>query len=218
VTDEREVEFEGPGGKKLPALVVRPTDACLIYVMAHGAGAGMRHAFLAAMAQALAARRIATFRYPFLYMHLGGKRPDPPKLLEATVRAAIAAAAAENLPMIAGGKSMGGRMTSQLCAREPQPVRGLAFLGFPLHPPKQPGETRAVHLADVTLPMLFLQGTRDTLADLELMRGVASRLGPRATMHVVEGADHGFHVLKRSGRTDEQVLDELADTIAAWAA
>ena len=216
MADEREREFEGPGGKKLPALLLRPDDARLLYVLAHGAGAGMRHEFMGKIAQALAARKIATFRYQFPYMADGGRRPDPPRVAEAAVRAAIAAAAREELPMIAGGKSFGGRMTSQLCAREPQPLRGLVFLGFPLHPAKQPAETRAAHLPDVTLPMLFLQGTRDALADLDLMRGVTNRLGARATLHVVDGADHGFHVLKSSGRTDAQVLDELADTIVAW--
>src|SRR5262249_23939793 len=202
----------------LPALLERPPDARLLYVLAHGAGAGMRHSFLSAIAAALAARRIATFRYAFPYTAAGARRPDPPRVLEATVRAAIAAAAKQDLPMIAGGKSMGGRMTSQLCAREPcLALQGIAFLGFPLHAPKQPGDARAAHLADVSLPMLFLQGTRDALADVELMRGVAARLGTRATLHVVDGADHGFHVLKSSGRTDAQALDELADTIAAWA-
>jgi predicted alpha/beta-hydrolase family hydrolase len=216
VAEAQEREFEGPDGKLLPALLLRPDDARLLYVLAHGAGAGMRHEFMGKIAQALAARKIATFRYQFPYMAVGGKRPDPPRVAEAAVRAAIAGAARENLPMVAGGKSFGGRMTSQLCARESQPLRGLVFIGFPLHPAKQPAETRAVHLADVSLPMLFLQGTRDTLADLELMRGVTGRLGARATLHIVEDADHGFHVLKSSGRTDAQVLDELADTIAAW--
>ncbi|MGN6392487.1 MAG: alpha/beta hydrolase family protein [Gemmatimonadales bacterium] len=204
---------------RVSGLLLRPSDATLLYVLAHGAGAGMRHRFMEAVAEALAARRIATLRYQFPYTEAGGRRPDPPAVLEATVRAAVATAAqcAHGLPLIAGGKSMGGRMTSGAQARDPLPgVLGLAFLGFPLHPPKRPAVTRAEHLDAVTLPMLFLQGTRDDLADLGLITGVCERLGPRATLHVVDAADHSFAVLKRSGRSADEVLAELADTVVAW--
>jgi uncharacterized protein len=201
------------------ALLVRPDDAWAAYVLAHGAGAGMRHSFMERIAQALAARGVATLRYQFPYFEQGGRRPDPPGVLEATVRAAAAKARElmPGLPLVAGGKSMGGRMTSGAMARRPlEEVRGIAFLGFPLHPAKQPGNTRAEHLERVQAPMLFLQGTRDPLADLDLITRVCLGLGSRATLHVVDGADHSFSVLKRSGRTDDQVLDELADTITDW--
>jgi predicted alpha/beta-hydrolase family hydrolase len=204
---------------RVSGLLTRPDDARVLYVLAHGAGAGMRHRFMEAIAAALAERGIASLRYQFPYTEAGARRPDPPAVLEATVRAAVAAAGeiAPGLPLIAGGKSMGGRMTSGAAARGPLPgVAGLVFLGFPLHRPKQPSEDRAAHLSQVTLPMLFLQGTRDELADLGLITGVCARLGPLATLHVVEGADHGFDVLKRSGRTGEEVLEELADTVVAW--
>lgn len=204
---------------RVSGLFLRPPEAFALYVLAHGAGAGMRHRFMEAVAGVLAARRIATLRYQFPYTEAGARRPDPPAVLEATVRAAVAVAAecAPDLPLIAGGKSMGGRMTSGAQARAPLPgVRGLAFLGFPLHPPKQPAIARAEHLDAVTLPMLFLQGTRDDLADLGLITGVCERLGPRATLRVIDGADHSFAVLKRSGRSDAQVLDELADTVVEW--
>lgn len=204
----------------MPDLLVRPSDAWLLYVLAHGAGAGMRHRFLEAVAAALAVRGLATYRYQFPYMDAGGGRPDPPSVLEATVRAAVqrAAAAAPDLPLVAGGKSLGGRMTSAAAAGSPLPgVRGLAFLGFPLHPPGQPGDRRAEHLERVDLPMLFLQGTRDAFARLDLLTGVCGRLGSRATLHLVEGGDHSFGVLKRSGRTPDEVMDELADTMAGWA-
>lgn len=200
-------------------ILLRPEKAWAMYVLAHGAGAGMRHRFMEQIAQALAARGIATLRYQFPYVEAGGRRPDPPDVLEATVRAAVARARelAPGLPLVAGGKSMGGRMTSNACARRPlEGVGALVFLGFPLHPPKQPGTARAEHLAQVQVPMLFLQGTRDTLADLTLITRVCDGLGERAALHVVEGADHGFSVLKRSGRTDAEVMDELADTTADW--
>lgn len=200
-------------------ILQRPPDAWAIYVLAHGAGAGMRHGFMEAVAGALAERRIATLRYQFPYSEAGARRPDPPGVAEATVRAAVASAheLAPDLPLLAGGKSFGGRMTSNAMAnRQLEHVRGLVFLGFPLHPAKQPGVTRAEHLDRVESPMLFLQGTRDNLADLALMTSVCARLGPRATLHVVEGADHSFSVLKRSGSSNTGVLRELALTIEEW--
>lgn len=204
---------------RVSGILTRPVDARVLYVLAHGAGAGMRHRFMEAIAGVLAARGVATLRFQFPYTEAGGRRPDPPAVLEATVRAAVATAVevAPDLPLIAGGKSMGGRMTSGAQARGPLPrVAGLVFLGFPLHPPKQPGVGRAEHLALVELPMLFLQGTRDDLATLDLITGVCEQLGPRATLHVVEGGNHSFEVLKRSGRSNAEVLDELADGIVQW--
>jgi predicted alpha/beta-hydrolase family hydrolase len=200
-------------------LLVRPPDAWALYAMAHGAGAGMRHRFMEEVATALAGQGIATLRYQFPYTEAGGRRPDPPAVLEATVRAAVSTAreAAPGLRLIAGGKSMGGRMTSSAMAKAPlEGVSGLVFLGFPLHPAKQPAVTRAEHLDAVASPMLFLQGTRDDLADLALMTSVCGRLGPRATLHVVEGADHSFAVLKRSGRNGREVMEELVTAIADW--
>jgi len=200
-------------------LLLLPPNAWSLYVLAHGAWAGMRHRFMERIAMALEGQGIATLRYQFPYVEAGGGRPDPQPVLEATVRAAVARGAevAPGLPIVAGGKSMGGRMSSNAMARAPLGgVRGLVFLGFPLHPPKQPGIARAEHLDRVECPMLFLQGTRDTLADLELITSVSGRLGDRATLQVIEGADHGFAVLKRSGRTDAQVLDELALATAIW--
>ena len=198
---------------------MRPPRARLLYVLAHGAGAGMRHPFLEAVARALSERDVATFRYQFPYMEAGSRRPDPPAVAVATVRAAVAAAAVAvpGVPLLAGGKSFGGRMTSTAQATGPLPgIVGLVFLGFPLHPPKQPSDTRAAHLRDVQIPMLFLQGTRDDLADLTLMRPLCGKLGKRATLHIVEGGDHSFRVLKRSGRTDVEVLAELAERISDW--
>jgi predicted alpha/beta-hydrolase family hydrolase len=200
-------------------VLVAPPDSRGLLVLAHGAGAGMRHPFLEKMAQALGERGIATFRYEFLYMEKGQGRPDPPAVAEARVRAAVveAARAAPGVSLFAGGKSFGGRMTSQAQAREPLPgVRGLVFLGFPLHPPGRPGTSRADHLDDVQIPMLFLQGTRDEFAGLDLLRPVVKRLHARATLHLVEGGDHSFKVLKRTGRTENDVFGELADTIASW--
>jgi uncharacterized protein len=200
-------------------LLVRPVDAWALYVLAHGAGAGMGHRFMESIAAALADRGIATLRYQFPYFEAGNRRPDPPGVLEATVRAAVSAAreCAPELPVVAGGKSLGGRMTSNAMARRPlEGVRGLVFLGFPLHPARQPAVTRAEHLGRVEAPMLFLQGTRDDLADLGLITSVCAGLGPRATLHVVEGGDHSFGVLKRSGRTDAEVMDELARTTTEW--
>jgi predicted alpha/beta-hydrolase family hydrolase len=201
-------------------LLIHPKGAHLMYVFAHGAGAGMRHPFMTDIAQRLASRGVETLRYEFPYMRSGGRRPDPPGVLEATVREAIERAAelAPNLPIIAGGKSMGGRMTSQLLAKDHTlPVRGIAFLGFPLHQPGKPGRERAKHLFDVVQPMLFVQGTRDTLADLSLMREVTNELGPRVTLHIVEGGDHSFAVLKRDGRSHDEVMDEIADAVVSFA-
>jgi predicted alpha/beta-hydrolase family hydrolase len=204
---------------EVSGILLRPADSWAGVVLAHGAGAGMRHPFMERIALALAERGLATFRYQFPYMEAGGGRPDPPGVLEATVRAAVDAARemAPGLPLVAGGKSLGGRMTSNAQARRPLAgVSGLVFFGFPLHPPKQPGESRAEHLRAVELPMLFLQGTRDTLADLDLITSVCQRLGPKATLHVVDGADHSFAVLKRSGRSDAAVLKEMVGTVVGW--
>ena len=177
----------------------------------------MRHPSREAMSERLAERGVATFRYQFPYMERGGGGPNPPAVLKATVRSAVvaAAAAAPGLPLLAGGKSMGGRMTSQAASDAPLPgVAGLVFFGFPLHPAGKPGTERGDHLKGVDLPMLFLQGTRDRLADLELLRPICERIG--STLHVVDGGDHSFHVLKRSGRTDEDVLDELVRVAGEW--
>jgi predicted alpha/beta-hydrolase family hydrolase len=179
----------------------------------------MRHAFLEATAHGLAARDIGTLRYQLPYMEAGRSRPDPPAVAVAAVRGAVDAAGrgAPGLPLIAGGKSFGGRMTSTAQADAALPgVRGLVFFGFPLHPPGRPGTSRADHLARVTVPSLFLQGTRDEFADLELLRGVCEGLGPRATLLLVEDADHSFHVRKRSGRTDAAVFADLLDAMTAW--
>jgi uncharacterized protein len=210
-----------PGAGDVSTLFLRPPDARRLFVLAHGAGAGMAHPFLAVLSTELATLGVATFRYQFPYMEQRARRPDPPAVLTATVAAAVraAATAAPDLLLTAGGKSMGGRMTSQAAAAGLLPdVRALAFVGFPLHPPKRPGTTRADHLARVPVPMLFLQGTRDEFAELDLLRPIIDGLGPRATLHLIDGADHSFHVLKRSGRTDADVLQELARTIAAFEA
>jgi len=208
------------------ALLLRPDDANWLLVFAHGAGAGMHHPLMERLAGQLAGCGVATLRYHFPYMQHRRKRPDPPAVLTATVRAAVAAASetAPGLPLLAGGKSLGGRMTSLAVADErsaPSPgiasVRGLVFFGFPLHPAARPSTQRAEHLARVRIPMLFLQGTRDTLADLALLRPLCDTLMPLSALHVVNGGDHSFHVLKRFGRTDADVLAELARTVAAWA-
>ena len=200
-------------------LLLAPPQARACYIFAHGAGAGMFHPFMEAVAKELAERGIATLRYQFPYMEQGGRRPDPPKLAQATVRAAAAEAArlAPALPLIAGGKSFGGRMTSQAQAASPLPgVRGLVFLGFPLHPAGRPSDERAKHLFDVHVPMLFLQGTRDALADVTLLVPLTERLGERASLQLFQDADHSFHVPARSGRKDADVRREMLDALADW--
>ena len=200
-------------------LLLAPPSARACYVLAHGAGAGMFHPFMDGAARGLAERGIATLRYQFPYMERGAKRPDPPTLAHATVRAAVAEAGrlAPALPLLAGGKSFGGRMTSQAQAASPLPgVRGLAFLGFPLHPAGRPSAARAEHLFEVEVPMLFLQGSRDKLADLELLQRLIARLGERASLRLMQDADHSFHVPARAGRRDANVQREMLDTLAAW--
>jgi hypothetical protein len=200
-------------------LLLVPDGAKACFVLAHGAGAGMTHPFMAAVATGLYERGIATLRYQFPYMDRRSRRPDPPALAHATVRAAVSQANGRlpGLVLVAGGKSFGGRMTSQAQAEAPLAgVRGIAFLGFPLHPAGKPSVTRARHLADVGVPMLFLQGTRDTLAEVALIEPVVQRLGSRATLHLVGGADHSFHVLARSGRNDREVMNEILDAFARW--
>jgi hypothetical protein len=201
------------------ALLVRPPQARACYVFAHGAGAGMTHASMEAIASGLGERGIATLRYQFPYMEKSSKRPDPPAVAHAAVRAAVTEAArgCAGLPLVAGGKSFGGRMTSQAQALAPLAgVRGLAFLAFPLHPAGKPSSDRAAHLSDVKIPMLFLQGTRDALAEMNLLEPVVKGLGSLATLHLVKEADHSFHVLARSGRNDREVMGEVLDAFAAW--
>jgi len=201
------------------ALLMRPREARACFVFAHGAGAGITHPAIETMATGLAERGVATLRYQFPYMERGSKRPDPPGVAHAAVRAAVAEAARRcaGLALIAGGKSFGGRMTSQAQAKAPlDGVEGLAFLGFPLHPAGQPSTDRAAHLADIHIPMLFLRGANDQLAKVDLLKPVVAGLGRRATLHLVEGADHSFHVPKRSGRDDKEVMAEVLDAFAAW--
>src|SRR5664279_4555932 len=217
----QQLEFAIPNAGSVSALLDVPQLARACYVFAHGAGAGMTHSFMAAVAQGLAERGIATLRYQFPYMEKGTKRPDPPQVAHAAVRAAVAEAAQRcpGLPLIAGGKSFGGRMTSQAQASSPLAgVDGLAFLGFPLHPAGKPSDTRAKHFSEIKIPMLFLQGTRDSLAELKLLEPVIRRLGRSATLHRVEGADHSFHVPARSGRNDAEVMREILDAFADWIA
>jgi uncharacterized protein len=209
-----------PAKEQVSAVLIRPDDASWLMVLGHGAGAGMRHRGMEATAQALADAGIATFRYQFPYMEAGGGGPDPRPVLLATVRSAVEAAsrAAPDLPLLAGGRSMGGRMTSLAASEEALPgVRGIVFFAFPLHPAGKPGTDRAEHLSKVRLPMLFLQGTRDTLADLGLLRPVVAKLGAAGTLHVAETADHSFHVLKSSGTTDQRLMRDLAERVAGWA-
>jgi predicted alpha/beta-hydrolase family hydrolase len=210
-----EVDHHG----SVSALLTLPSKADACFVFAHGAGAGMTHSFMAEVASGLAGRGVATLRYQFPYMEKGSKRPDAPAIAHATVRAVVAAAAqaCPGLPLVAGGKSFGARMTSQAQAKAPLPgVVGLAFFGFPLHPAGAPASDRAAHLADVRIPMLFLQGTNDKLAELDLLKPVVKKLGARARLCLLEGADHSFHVPKRSGRSDSEVMTEALDAFAAW--
>jgi len=208
-----------PSGSTISGLLQAPASAKACYVFAHGAGAGMNHAFMEAIAQGLVERGIASLRFNFPFMEQGSKRPDSPAVAHAAIRAAVAETARRmpDVPLFAGGKSYGGRMTTQAQAAEPLPgLKGIVLVGFPLHPAGKPSAERAAHLDSVKLPMLFLQGTRDSLADLDLITKVTASLGKKATLHTVEGADHAFHVLVRSGRTDAQVRDELLDTMTAW--
>lgn len=201
---------------EVASLLERPRRAEALYVLAHGAGAGMRHPFLEAVARALSERRMATLRFAFPYTEAGKRRPDPPRLLAATIRAAVAAARRTRLPLVVGGKSMGGRITSECVARGELPdARALVFLGFPLHPARRPSTTRAQHLPEITVPMLFLQGTRDALAEPSLLRPIVAGL-PRATLHEIPDADHSFAVPKRTGRTAADVHAELADAIVEF--
>jgi len=205
--------------QRVSGLLQAPLEARACYVLAHGAGAGMAHPFMAAIANGLAERGIATLRYQFPYMEQGSKRPDAPKLAHATVRAAVLEASrlVPELILLAGGKSFGGRMTSQAQAASPLPgVRGLAFLGFPLHPPRQPSDERAKHLFEMQIPMLFLQGTRDDLANLELLKALCVQLGARAKLELFQDADHSFHMPARTGRKDSEIRDELLDALADW--
>jgi len=217
--EELSVRLPANGGD-VSAVLDRPSSPDALLVLGHGAGAGMHHPFMEGVTTHLIDRGLAVLRYQFPYMERGGRRPDRPEIaMEAVVSAVERARALEGLPLFAGGKSFGGRMTSRAAAEgRLTGLRGLVFLGFPLHPSGRPGTGRATHLADVPCPMLFLQGTRDRLADLELLGPVVDGVGERATLHGVEGADHGFHVLKRSGRNDEGVLEELADAVANWTA
>lgn len=217
---EREIAIVADGGS-VSGLLIAPKEASACYIVAHGAGVGMRHKFMADVAHGLAERGVATLRYQFPYMERGSKRPDSPKVAQATVRAAVREAAKlmPGAALIAGGKSYGGRMTSQAQAEEPLPgVKGLAFLGFPLHAPGQPSDERAAHLSHLKIPMLFLQGTRDDFADLDYLKPLMKRLGSRTTLKLFDGADHSFHVPAKSGRTDAEVMTELLDTLAGWLA
>lgn len=210
-----------PHASHVSALLMTPANVTACYVFAHGAGAGMAHPFMAALAGELAQRGMATLRYQFPFMESGSKRPDSPAVAQATVRAAVAEARRRlpELPLFAGGKSFGGRMTSQAQAASPlEGVRGLVFVGFPLHPAGKPGVERAAHLAQVQCPMLFLQGSRDALADLGLLRGALAPLGSRAALSVFDDADHAFHVRARSGTTDAATLTALAGAVAEWVA
>ena len=216
--EPRQITLSVDGGHAVSGLLDLPRKAEAMYVLAHGAGAGMTHPFMRAVSAALAERAVATLRYQFPYMERGSRRPDGPALAEATVRAAVAEAGtrAPGLPLFAGGKSFGGRMTSQAEAHARLGVMGLAFLGFPLHPPGAPGDSRGEHLAGVTVPILFLQGTKDEFARLDLLEPLVRRLGKRAQLHLVEGANHSFRVPARSGRKEADVLAALADVLAAW--
>ncbi len=214
------LRFAVEGAGDVSAILMRPADARWLLVLAHGAGAGMTHPFLGKLAGELAEARVATLRYQFPYMEERRHVPDRPPVATAAVAAAVRAAAkvAPGLTLLAGGKSFGGRMSSQAASQGLLVgVRGLVFFGFPLHPPNKPEVKRAEHLAKVPMPMLFLQGTRDTLADLKLLRPICTDLGALATLHIIESADHSFHVLKSAGKSDPDVLHDLAQTTASWA-
>ncbi len=211
--------FEATQGREVSALLLTPKNPKYLLVLAHGAGAPMTHPFMQNLSESLATHSVATFRYNFPYMEESRHIPDRPPILTATVAAAVQAAqkALPNLPTFAGGKSMGARMSSQAAAQNLIPkVRGLIFFGFPLHPPNRPETKRATHLDDVKIPMLFLQGTRDTLADLTLLRPIIKKLSKRATLHIIETADHSFHILKSAKKSDPEILQELAATTASW--
>jgi uncharacterized protein len=217
--DPQSVTIPVDDAQRVSGLLQAPPEARACYVFAHGAGAGMTHPFMAAITNGLAERGIATLRYQFPYMERGSKRPDSPKLAQLTVRAAVdqASRLVPSVALFAGGKSFGGRMTSQAQAASPLPgVRGLVFLGFPLHPPGQASVERAKHLFDVRIPMLFLQGTRDDFANLELLKGVCGQLGARATLKLFQDADHSFHVPARAGRKDSDIRAALLDAFANW--
>jgi len=220
-THAQKLEIALEDGASVSALLIRPSQAKACFIFAHGAGAGMSHPFMEAVASGLAARDVASLRYQFPYMEKGSRRPDSPVVAQATVRTAVAEAGRRcpGLLLIAGGKSFGGRMTSQAQAVIPlEGVRGLVFLGFPLHPAGKPSSDRAEHLSDVRVPMLFVQGSRDNLAELRLLEPVVESLGPLASLHLVREADHSFHVLARSGRNDREVMEEILDAFAAWLA
>ncbi len=219
VVSPQKLEITVGKAATISALLIRPAQARACFVFAHGAGAGMTHSFMERVAAGLGERGVATLRYQFPYMERASRRPDPPAIAHAAVRAAVTEAGrcCPGMFLIAGGKSFGGRMTSQAQALEPLAgVHGLAFLGFPLHPAGKPSTDRAMHLSDVHVPMLFMQGTRDNLADVKLLEPVVEKLGPSASQHWVAEADHSFHVLARSGRKDEQVMHEILDTFAGW--
>src|ERR1700730_6138748 len=221
MNEVRNLRFPVLDKEAVSALLLLPSSATSLLVLAHGAGAGMNHTFMSAIANQLAADNVATFRYEFPYMEQRRGVPDKQPLLTANVAAAVgtAAALAPDLLLFAGGKSMGGRMTSLAASEQKlEAVTGLVFLGFPLHPPKRPSINRAEHLKLVKPPMLFLQGSRDDLADLTLLRPICKSLGTQTTLHVIEAADHSFHVLKRSGKTDSDVLAQLSTTVTAWTA
>jgi uncharacterized protein len=210
-----------PSAGIVSALLLKPKGASCLLAFVHGAGADMRHHFMEDLSQQLASHGIATLRYQFPFTEKGSRRPDPKPILIATVRSAAACAleVSDGLPLFAGGKSMGGRMTSLAVSEEPLPgVRGLVFFGFPLHPAGEPSTERAEHLSNVKLPLLFLQGTRDALADLSLLKPICKKLGKRAALHIIDDADHSFHVPKRSGKSDPEILTELARTATSWTA
>lgn len=216
---ERQLTINVDGIGLVTALLIAPDSPRACYVLAHGAGAGMNHAFMRATASELAELGIASLRFQFPYMERGSKRTDPPPICHATVRAAVATAAEllPHVPLIAGGRSFGGRMSSQAQAEQPLPgVRALVFLGFPLHPAGRPETSRGAHLSNVTVPMMFVQGTRDELAKLSLLEPLVQRLAPRATLHLVQDADHSFHVPAKTGRKDPEVRAEMLRAVAEW--